>query len=95
MASTFGVNIMQSIFYVEITDTYGEDANYSWVKRFKVHASSALGAIRKVSTETGLNFRKEWDTGDLSRYDATQCAVCAFLSGYEDQAEHYSSVKSL
>lgn len=86
---------MQSIFYVEITDTFGEDANYSWVKRFKVYATSALGAIRKVSTETGLNFRKEWDTGDLSRYDATQCAVCAFLSGYEDQEEHYSHVKSI
>ena len=86
---------MQSIFYVEITDTFGEDANYSWVKRFKVHASSALGAIRKVSMETGLNFRKEWDSGDLTRYDSTRCAVCAFLSGYEDQAEHYSNVKSL
>lgn len=85
----------QSIFYVEITDTYGEDANYSWVKRFKVHASSDLGAIRKVSRETGLNFRKEWDSGDLTRYDATHCAMCAFLSGYEDQAEHYSGVKSL
>lgn len=86
---------MQEIFYVEVTDTYGEEANYSWVKRFKVHASSALGAIRKVSTETGLNFRKEWDTGDLSRYDAKQCAICAFLSGYEDQSEHYSHVKSI
>jgi hypothetical protein len=86
---------MQSIFYVEITDTYGEEANYSWVKRFKVHASSVLGAIRKVSTETGLNFRKEWDSGYMTRYDSTQCAVCAFLSVYEDQAEHYSGVKSL
>ena len=86
---------MQSIYFIEVTDTYGEDANYSWVKRFKVHASSELGAIRKVSTETGLNFRKEGDSGDLSRYDAKHCAVCAFLSGYEDQAEHYSYVKTL
>lgn len=86
---------MQQFFFVEITDTYGEDANYSWVKRFKVNASSELGAIRKVSSETGLNFRKEWDTGDLVRYDAKQCAVCAFLSPYQDQAEHYSYVKSL
>lgn len=86
---------MQSLFFVEITDTYGEDANYSWVKRYKVSASSELGAIRKVSAETGLNFRKEWDTGDLVRYDAKHCAVCAFLSPYEDQSEHYSYVKSL
>lgn len=86
---------MQTLFYIEVTDTYGEDANYSWVKRFKVHASSDLGAIRKVSAETGLNFRKEWDTGDLVRYDAKHCAVCAFLSPYKDQAEHYSYVKTL
>jgi hypothetical protein len=86
---------MQTIFYVEITDTYGEDANYSWVKRFKVHAQSELGAIRKVSSETGLNFRKEWDSGDLIRYDAKHCAVCAFMSLYEDQSEHYSGVRSL
>lgn len=86
---------METMFYVEVTDTYGEDANYSWVKRYKVSASSELGAIRKVSAETGLNFRKEWDTGDLVRYDAKHCAVCAFLSPYEDQSEHYSYVKSL
>lgn len=86
---------MQKFFFVEITDTYGEDANYSWVKRFKVNASSELGAIRKVSSETGLSFRKEWDSGDLVRYDAKQCAVCAFLSSYEDESEHYSYVKSL
>lgn len=86
---------MQSIYFIEVTDTYGEDANYSWVKRFKVHASSELGAIRKVSTETGLNFRKEWDDGITVRYDAKNCAVCAFLSPYEDQSEHYSYVKPL
>lgn len=86
---------MQSLFFVEVTDTYGEDANYSWVKRYKVNASSELGAIRKVSAETGLNFRKEWDDGITVRYDAKQCAVCAFLSPYEDQAEHYSYVKSI
>lgn len=86
---------MQTLFFVEVTDTYGEDVNYSWVKRYKVSASSELGAIRKVSAETGLSFRKEWDDGTAVRYDAKHCAVCAFLSPYEDQAEHYSYVKSL
>ena len=86
---------MKTLFYIEVTDTYGEDANYSWVKRYKVNASSELGAIRKVSAEKGLNFRKEWDTGDLVRYDAKHCAVCAFVSPYEDQAEHYRYVKTL
>lgn len=86
---------MKTLFYVEVTDTYGEDANYSWVKRYKVSASSELGAIRKVSAETGLNFRKEWDDGITARYDAKHCAVCAFLSPYEDQSDHYSYVKAM
>ena len=86
---------MKTLFYVEVTDTYGEDANYSWVKRYKVSASSELGAIRKVSAETGLNFCKEWDDGITARYDAKHCAVCAFLSPYEDQSEHYSYVKAM
>lgn len=86
---------MQTVFFVEVTDTYGEDANYSWVKRYKVNATSELGAIRKISAESGLNFRKEWDNGHTVRYDAKQCAVCAFLSPYEDQSEQYSYVKAL
>lgn len=86
---------MKSIFYAELTDTFGGEANYSWVSRFKVHASSPLGAIRKLSRETGLSFRKQWDTGDRSRYDSRSGATCVLLSGYEDQAEHLSNVVSI
>ena len=88
----------KSIYYVEVTDTYGGEANYSWVKRFKVHASSIQGAIRKVSTtlgmysrkayDTGMYSRKAYDTGDMIRYDFKGVAICAFVSGYEDQAEY-------
>lgn len=85
----------QSIFFVEMTDTYGGEANYCWVKRFKVHASSFRGAIAKVSRETGYNFKKESDYGDMARYNALQACICAFVSGYEDETEKYSYVKSL
>jgi hypothetical protein len=78
----------KSIYYVEVTDTYGGEANYSWVKRFKVHASSIQGAIRKVSTTLGMYSRKAYDTGDMIRYDFKGVAICAFVSGYEDQAEY-------
>jgi hypothetical protein len=86
---------MKTIFYAEMTDTFAGEANYSWVTRFKVHASSPLGAIRKLARETGLNFRKQWDTGDYMRYDSQSGATCVFISGYEDEAERYSRVISI
>ena len=44
-------------FYFEVTDTFGSDLNYSWVRRYKIKAQTILGAIRKLSRETGFNFR--------------------------------------
>jgi hypothetical protein len=85
----------QSIFFIEVTDTYGGEANYSWVKRYKVHASSLLGAIRKISKESGLSFKNDYNLGDEARYNAKGASICAFVSGYDDQAEHYSYVKSI
>lgn len=86
----------QSIFFVEVTDTYAGDANYCWVHRFKVHATTFRGAIRKVSREMGLpSARKTWDYMDMVRYDFKGAAICAFVTDYEDQAENYLRVVSL
>ena len=85
----------KSIFFIEVTDTYGGEANYCWVHRFKVHASSFKGAIRKVSREMGLSARINGNYGDMARYDFKGTAICAFVMPYEDQAEHYSNVKSI
>lgn len=86
---------MKKAFYIEVTDTFGDEANYAWVTRFKVHAKSELGAIQKVSREMGLRFRKDYDTGDLSRYKALNACICAFLSGYEDEETRFFNVKSI
>lgn len=83
------------VYFVELTDTFGGEANYSWVTRFKVHASSIVSAVRKVSKQTGLNFRKQWDSGDLVRYDSKSGATCLFVSAYEDQAERMFHVESI
>jgi hypothetical protein len=86
----------QSIFFVEVTDTYAGDANYCWVHRFKVHATTFVGAIRKVRREMGLPpARIDSNYGDMVRYNFKDAAICAFVMGYEDQAEHYSRVVSL
>jgi len=78
-------------FYVELTDTYGGEANYSWVKRFIVRASTFQGAISKVSKETGYRFKSVMDSGDMKRYDAKGNCVCAFVE-YADEFntdQHY------
>jgi hypothetical protein len=87
---------MKNIYYVEVTDTFGGEANYSWVKRFKVHASSELGAIRKVGKYTGFAFRRESGlVCDESMYNAKNACVCAFLVDYVDQSEHLLNVVSI
>ena len=88
---------MRNIYYVEVTDTYGGDANFSWVKRFKVHANTDAGAMRKVAKNMGYGGGtfKDWDTGDMSRWVWRHACVCAFVEGYEDQAERRSFVESI
>ena len=75
----------QSFYFVEITDTFGGEANYSWVTRHKVKASSYRGAISKVSLDSGLSFRKVAEYWDQARYDSKSGAVCAFVSEWDDE----------
>lgn len=86
----------KQLFYVEFTDTYGGEANYSWIYRFMVHASTMRGAIGKVTKETGHKARKDYDVGDTSRYNVPGACVCYFVSHSEGEERHiYSSVKEL
>jgi hypothetical protein len=66
---------MKHQFFVEMTDTYGGEANYSWVNRFLVTASSELGAIRKVTTRTGHRARGV----GCGRYDVPGACICYFV----------------
>lgn len=86
----------KSIFFVEVTDMYDGEANYSWVYRFKVHASTYRGAIRKVQSELDFgSARLLMNFGDSACYKFVNSEICAFVEGYEDQAERYSNVKSI
>lgn len=80
-------------YFIEVTDTFGGEANYSWVTRHKVCASSVRGAIIRINRESGLGFRRTDDMGDCVRYDSRSGATCAFVSQWDD-AEHgnYSRV---
>lgn len=70
-------NAPLTTYNVEITDTFGGEANYCWVRRFQVKARTALGAIRKVGQ---YSWRKAWDDGDTVRYNARGACVCCFVT---------------
>ncbi len=82
------------LFYVEVTDTFAGEANYCWVRRYKVKASSVLGAIRKVSSEECYSFRCDY-SGEVTRYNAKGACVCAFVQAWDDDSQFSYTVKSL
>ena len=71
---------MKNHYYIEITDTFGGEANYCWVNRFIVRASTARGAMRRVCTHTGDRVR---DVG-CDRWDAIGACVCYFVEWIDD-----------
>ena len=74
-------------FFVEITDTFGGEANYSWVTRHKIRASSVRGALVRLNRDSGLGFRS---TGDGERFDSRSGATCCFIVPWDD--EHHNDV---
>jgi hypothetical protein len=80
------------LFFIECTDTFGGEANYSWVTRHIIRASTALGAAHKFGRASGYTWRKDYDSGDMARYNSKSGATCYFLSAYDaDQHGQYSS----
>ena len=78
-------------YYVEITDTFAGEANYSWVTRYKVtSAENENDAIIKISNESGINWIKQWDDGTVSRYDSESGSTCLFIYEYDaGMHDHY------
>ena len=69
-------------FNVEVTDTFGGDANYAWVKRFCVKAKSMRVAVTRAKAHLGYNITHTRQTieGDWSiRIDFRGMNVCAFI----------------
>ncbi|NDC24546.1 MAG: hypothetical protein EBZ49_10535, partial [Proteobacteria bacterium] len=74
-------------FYFEMTDTFGGELNYTWIKRFEISAKSLHGALIKLSRETGFKFRFNG-----ANYKAQGAHVCAYELD-ADQVLHYSTPK--
>lgn len=86
----------KSTFFIEMTDTYGGEANYSWVNRFLVTASSFRGAITKVTKETGYPARINLSYGDGATYKVPGACIMYILSfSAGDEKKFYSNIKEL
>lgn len=75
---------MKHQYFVEMTDTYGGEANYSWVNRFLVTASSFQGAISKVTHKTGYRARKAMDCGDMVQYSVPGACITYFVNWIDE-----------
>jgi len=83
-------------YHIEITDTFGGEANYSWKKDFLVKANTARGAITKLAKSEGGGWRADWDSGDTVRYNLGGCCVCAFVSYIPESAvSSYNGIKTI
>ncbi len=77
-------------FFVEITDTFGGEANYSWVTRHKVRASSVRGALIRINRDSGLGFHSV----GCDRFDSRSGATCAFIDHWDDEQHGNYSVRT-
>lgn len=76
-------------FFVEITDTFGGEANYSWVTRHKVKASTIRGALIRINRDSGLGFHSV----GCGRFDSRSGATCAFIEEWDN--EHHSQMSQV
>lgn len=80
---------MKKLFFVEITDTFGGEANYSWVTRHILKAKSERGAACRLSRLSGLN----WHFVGAERWDSKSGASCAFIREYDPETDNeYSRI---
>lgn len=67
-------------FKIEVTDTFGGEANFSWVRRYTYKAKSFQGAISKLAREYGAGWRKQIECGDYCQYKLTGACITAFVT---------------
>ena len=82
---------MKTLFFIEITDTFGGEANYSWVTRHIIKAKSERGAVCAFSRRSGIS----WRAVGCERYDSKSGATCAFIREYDPEYDNgYSRLET-
>lgn len=70
---------MKTLYFIEVTDTFAGEANYSWVTRSIIAARSIHGVLCILSRESGLNFHSV----GAERFDSKSGACCAFIREFD------------
>ena len=81
------------LFFIEVTDTFGGEANYSWVTRHIIKANTMRGAVNRFSRMSGIHWHctdGSWGMLD-SRYDSESGATCYFIGLYDE--EHHKDLR--
>jgi len=68
-----------ALYFIEVTDTFGGDANYSWVTRHVIKGSTLRGAVNRFSRLSGMS----WRAAACDRYDSKSGATCFFIEAYD------------
>jgi hypothetical protein len=82
----------QNQYYVELTDTFGGEANYSWLNRYLITASSTLGVINKLAKHSGYRFKKNYESNDITCYEGNGCCVIAFIALPDNDDLQYANI---
>ena len=75
---------MKNHYFIEMRDTFGGEANYCWVSRFVVSASTPRGAMRRVCARTGDKVRCVDQYNDLQTWDSTIGCIRYFVEWIDD-----------
>lgn len=81
---------MKQTYYVEVTDTFGDELNYCWIRRYAVRASSERGAMRVVGKHEGYAVRND---GGCWRF--VGACIAAYVLDYDIEGEYVSEYKLL
>ena len=77
----------KNIYVIEMTDTFGGDPNYCWVRRYKTESVSIVGAVTKLSKHYGRNFRRDYCDEFSARYNAVGASICVFVEEVDKDDE--------
>jgi hypothetical protein len=67
-------------YNAEITDLFGGDANYSWVRRYEIKAKNFRGAINKLARIYGSGWRLTTYCGNYQQYKMTGACITCFIT---------------
>ena len=80
-------------YQIEVTDTFGGEPNYCWVRRYTFRAKNIKGAILQLARTFASGWRFDYGDSESARYNLKGAAICAFVEWVDDAQETRESSK--